>query len=87
MQKEDPDYVAATKAFELALKDRKYDLREESLANQGWCLYASAGEGEQRDCGQAEAGDGIISNLGERSFPKVTFSIARCFTAAKRLTG
>ena len=49
MQKENPDYVEATKAFETALQDPNYDLREESLANLGWCYYASAGDGPQRD--------------------------------------
>ncbi len=49
MQKESPDYVAASKAFAQALADKNYDLREESLANQGWCLYASAGDGRDRD--------------------------------------
>ena len=49
MQREEPDYVLASKAFEIALDDKKYDLREESLANLGWCYYASAGDGPQRD--------------------------------------
>jgi TolA-binding protein len=49
MQKESPDYVAASKAFARALQDNKYELREESLVNQGWCLYANAGDGPQRD--------------------------------------
>ena len=49
MQKESPDYLAASKAFTKALANKKYDLREESLANQGWCLYASAGEGRDRN--------------------------------------
>jgi TolA-binding protein len=49
MQKETPDYVAAAKAFGKALQKSKYDLREESLANFGWCNYIASGEGEQRD--------------------------------------
>jgi TolA-binding protein len=49
MQKENPDYVAAAKSFRRALQQEKYDLRQESLANLGWCLYASSGEGETRD--------------------------------------
>ncbi len=47
MQKE--DYAAAADAFAEALRDEEYERREESLANHGWCLYASAGEGQQRD--------------------------------------
>ena len=49
MQQEQPDYAMASQAFDRALKDKKYDLREESLANQGWCLYAAAGDGESAD--------------------------------------
>ena len=49
MQNETPDYVSASKAFAQALKDKNYDLREESLANLGWCYYANAGEGRDRD--------------------------------------
>ncbi|MGB7346278.1 MAG: tetratricopeptide repeat protein [Pirellulaceae bacterium] len=49
MQKESPDYVSAAKSFDKALQDKKFELREESLANQGWCWYASAGEGPDRD--------------------------------------
>ncbi|NND97488.1 MAG: tetratricopeptide repeat protein, partial [Pirellulaceae bacterium] len=49
MQQESPDYVAAAQAFEKALEDKKFELREESLANQGWCWYAAAGDGQQRD--------------------------------------
>lgn len=49
MQQEEPDYVAASAAFRRALQDQDYDLREESLANYGWCLYSVAGSGEQRN--------------------------------------
>ena len=49
MQQETPDYVAAAKAFGKALQKPKYDLREESLANYGWCNYIASGDGEQRD--------------------------------------
>ncbi len=72
MQKADPDYVAATKAFDLALKDKDYDLREESLANQGWCLYASAGEGEQRDVARLKRAMESFQTL-EKEFPKSQF--------------
>lgn len=49
MQQASPDYVAAATAFQRAVEDRQSDLREESLINLGWCLFASAGEGQQRD--------------------------------------
>ncbi|KAA5544676.1 tetratricopeptide repeat protein [Roseiconus nitratireducens] len=44
MQRENPDYTAACEAFARAIEDQSYDLREESLANLGWCYYAAAGE-------------------------------------------
>lgn len=47
MQREQPDYDAAAAAFARALKNPKYDLREESLFNRGWCLYAASGQGVQ----------------------------------------
>jgi TolA-binding protein len=55
MQREKPDYSAASTAFARALQSQTYSLREESLANQGWCLYASAGEGQQRDASKLTA--------------------------------
>ena len=42
MQQDPPDYGEAVMAFDQALKDGQYELREESLANLGWCLYAKA---------------------------------------------
>ncbi len=72
MQKENPDYVAATKAFDLALQDKQYDLREESLANHGWCLYASAGEGEQRDAARLKRAMESFRTL-EKEFPNSEF--------------
>lgn len=42
MQIETPDYVAASKAFADALRTKEHKLREESLANYGWCLFSSA---------------------------------------------
>ncbi|EMB16848.1 tetratricopeptide repeat protein [Rhodopirellula europaea] len=49
MQQDTPDLKAAAEAFKVALEDTKYDLREESLSNRGWCLYAAAGTGEEAD--------------------------------------
>lgn len=49
MQQTTPDYASAEKAFATALRDKEYDLREESLANRGWCLYASSGVYEDSD--------------------------------------
>lgn len=46
MQLPTPNHGAAAKAFELALKDQKYGLREESLSNLGWCRYAAGSDPE-----------------------------------------
>ncbi len=72
MQKEAPDYVAASEAFERALKTKEYDLREESLANHGWCLYASSGEGEQRDAARLKRAIEVFQTLREEN-PKSRF--------------
>ena len=45
MQRDRPDYQAAARAFEKALQDKDSELREESFANRGWSLYASADRG------------------------------------------
>jgi TolA-binding protein len=39
MQRETPDYETASRAFAQALVVKGFDLQEEALANQGWCLY------------------------------------------------
>ena len=44
MQRDDPDFAAASEAFAKALQTKDYDLREESMANYGWCLYRSASD-------------------------------------------
>jgi len=55
MQQAEPDYDAATKAFERAVADPKSDLREESLVNLGWCHFAAAGDAEARDANRLKA--------------------------------
>lgn len=72
MQKENPDYVAASKAFDRALKDSDYELREESLANHGWCLYASSGEADQRDVPKLRRALETFRSL-RKEFPKSEF--------------
>ncbi len=67
MQREQPDYAAAADAFGLALKDKEYELREESLANQGWCLYAAAGEGQERDKEKLKASMEAFAQLRKES--------------------
>ena len=42
MQLDKPDFEAAEKAFEEALKDEKLDIREESLLQLNWCLFSRA---------------------------------------------
>ncbi len=69
MQQEQPDYVAAAQAFGKALQDTEYELREESLVNRGWCLYASAGEGQQRDAKPLQASLDTFAQL-RKEFPE-----------------
>ncbi len=49
MQLPTPNHQAAAEAFERALKDQKYGLREESLSNLGWCRYAAGSDPESPD--------------------------------------
>ncbi len=49
MQLPEPKYDQATQAFEQALKTPKFELREESLANVGWCSYALGSNPESID--------------------------------------
>ncbi|QDT08952.1 tetratricopeptide repeat protein [Planctomycetes bacterium K23_9] len=72
MQQDTPDYVAAAKSFERALKNKKFELREESLANQGWCWYASAGEGPNRDKDRLKASIAAYEKL-QKEKPKSQF--------------
>jgi TolA-binding protein len=55
MQQATPDYAAAADAFARAVNDPRSDVREESLINLGWCQFAAAGEGDQRDPKRLEA--------------------------------
>ena len=72
MQRDKPDYKAAANAFARALKNPKYDLREESLANYGWCAYASAGDGEERDAAKLQLALDAFQLLKKES-PKSRF--------------
>lgn len=47
MQLPQPDYQSAADAFQAALKTPKFSLREESLSNLGWCLYALGSDPKQ----------------------------------------
>ncbi len=72
MQKESPDYAAAAEAFERALKNSKFELREESLANQGWCWYAASDEGETRNAKYLKATIAAYDKL-QKEKPKSQF--------------
>ena len=72
MQKDPPDYPAAAEAFQQALKDKKYELRQETLANQGWCYYASAGEGPKRNANRLRQTIKAYDML-RKEFPKSEF--------------
>ncbi len=51
MQTDPPDLIEAATAFGRALQTPKYELREESLSNRGWCFYAAAIGDEKIDKG------------------------------------
>ncbi|MDG2222142.1 MAG: tetratricopeptide repeat protein [Rubripirellula sp.] len=72
MQSDPPDYVAAGRSFANALKNKKYDLREESLVNYGWCLYATAGDGQEKDPKRLTATIASFRTL-VKEFPKSQF--------------
>lgn len=50
IQSEDPDYAGAIAAFEKALSDKNFDLREESLINLSWALF---NRGRQQPAGSS----------------------------------
>jgi len=72
MQRESPDLAAASKAFGRAVKFDEYEMREESLANRGWCLYATAGDGPQRDAKSLQAAIDTFGMLRDE-FPSSQF--------------
>ncbi len=49
MQLPEPNHVAASQAFQRALKGEKFELREESLSNLGWCLFVIGSNADRRD--------------------------------------
>ncbi len=86
MQQENPDYVAAANAFRKALKDPKYDLREESLVNHGWCLYAASGDAPNRDAKRLRESLKTFATLS-REFPKSKFKDRAIFYSAEAAYG
>lgn len=49
MTSDPADLTGAAAAFHVALQKKDYDLREESLSNRAWCLYAAATKGDHPD--------------------------------------
>ena len=86
MQQEMPDYVAAAKAFGKALQKSKYDLREESLANFGWCNYIASGEGAQRDQAKLKLSLDAFQQLLKES-PKTRFMDRALFYSGEAAYG
>lgn len=52
LQRKEPDYASAVKAFSEALKDPKLEIREESLINLSWALYTQARQEEPNSAKQ-----------------------------------
>jgi TolA-binding protein len=63
MQLPEPNHRQAAAAFELALQDKKYELREESLSNLGWCLYVLGSTAEPRDEATLNKSLAVYQNL------------------------
>jgi len=72
MQQNQPDYAAAANSFATALRDDDYELREESLANYGWCLYADAGQAPDRDARRLRSAIKVFQTL-RKEFPESDF--------------
>ena len=86
MQHDEPDYVAAANAFRKALQDSDYELREESLVNHGWCLYAAAGDGPDRDAKSLKESLRTFSTL-RQEFPESKFVDRAIFYSAEAAYG
>ena len=86
MQLEMPNYVAAAKAFGSALQEPKYDLREESLANFGWCNYIASGDGEKRDQAKLKSSLNAFQQLLKES-PKTRFMDRALFYSGEAAYG
>ncbi|MEM6692093.1 MAG: tetratricopeptide repeat protein, partial [Planctomycetota bacterium] len=75
MQSDPADYANAAKAFSKATQNKKYELREESLANLGLCLFSMSNElpegDSQREQNFREVGS-VYSRL-LKEFPKSAF--------------
>ena len=86
MQQETPNYVAAAKAFTKALQKSEYDLREESLANLGWCNYIASDDGDQRDKAKLERALESFQQLIKES-PKTRFMDRALFYSGEAAYG
>ncbi|MAW53816.1 MAG: hypothetical protein CME01_13430 [Geminicoccus sp.] len=73
MKRETPDYGRAITAFQSALTDPASKLREQSLANLGWCQFVVATEGQNAD---AKALQQTIATYVQliKEFPQTTFA-------------
>lgn len=65
IQTEKPDYSKAIDAFSQALKNRKLEVREESLINLSWCLFNRAREAASNSPEQREGLEQAKQRLSE----------------------
>lgn len=72
MQSDPPQPAVAAQAFEKALKSKSYGLREESLANLGWCLYSAGTASEKPDDRRLKKSIDAFSRL-QKEFPDSEF--------------
>jgi cellulose synthase operon protein C len=72
MQSEPPQPAEAAKSFEMALSSKTYDLRQESLANLGWCQYSDGTAKQPVDEKLLEKAIETFATL-RKEFPKSDF--------------
>ncbi len=86
MRLAEPNYRRAAEAFERALKYKDHDLREESLYNLGWCLYASGNAGEVPDAANLRRAAAAFQKL-LKEFPKTSLADGALFFQGEAFYG
>ncbi|XZE54740.1 tetratricopeptide repeat protein [Planctomycetaceae bacterium SH139] len=86
MQLAEPNYGRAAEAFEQALRNKKHELREESLSNLGWCLYALGNAGEVPDAANLRRAVAAFQTL-LKEFPKTPLADRALFYQGESLYG
>jgi cellulose synthase operon protein C len=86
MQSEPPQPAEAATAFEKALRSKTYELRQESLANLGWCLYSDGAAKQPADEPLLKKAIETFAAL-RKEFPKSEFSDRAIFYSGEAAYG